>query len=209
MGDEQPARAGDDQSSERFPCSSRIFGLVTLVGLAVAFVLVTVDGLSVGHLAVLAAIVLIGLGSWLTMVRPFVHTYDDHILVRNALTDTLVPWHLVESVEVRQVLVIRTDDRAVHGLAVGRTARQQMREGRAGGRSGQGVKAAPAFGGDSVARIDYADFVAKRLDHLAAANRVRSQRLERLEKRWRPAEAIAVLGAAVAFAVLLVIVVAG
>lgn len=198
MGDEETAKSAEG-GSERFPCSSRVFGLVTLAGLAVVFVLVILDGVSLGHLAVLAAIVLLGLGTWLTMVRPSLQTHDDHVLVRNALTDTKVPWHLVESVEVRQVLVIRTDDRAVHGLAVGRTARQQLRQGRSGGR---GITAEPTFGGDSAARVDYADFVAKRLDHLASSNRGRSEGLD-LHKHWRSVEAIAVVGVAIAFGVLL------
>jgi hypothetical protein len=208
MGDEQRPRPGDDAATERFPCSSRIFGMVVLTALAVASVLVLMDGTSVVHWTVLAGIVLVGLGAWLTMVRPAVHAHDDHVLVRNALTDTKVPWHLIESVRVRQVLVIQTGDRAVHGLAAGRSARQQMRQERPGGRSGQSLMKASMFGGDSAARMDYADAVAQRIDHLAAKNRRKSEGLE-FDKRWRSAEALAVAGVAVAFAVLLTVAIAG
>jgi hypothetical protein len=209
MGDDGTAKAADKGPSERFPCSSRIFGLVTLLGLALVFVLVVLDGTSVERLTVLAAIVLIGLGTWLTMVRPSLHVYDDHVLIRNALTDTMVPWHLVESIEVRQVLVIRTEDRVVHGLAIGRTVRQQRRLDRGPtGSLGSPIQMASTFGGDSAARVDYADGVAQRLDHLASENRRRSEGLQ-LDKRWRSIETVALVGVAVAFVVLLVVAVAG
>lgn len=208
MGDQQPAGAGDDRPSERFPCSSQTFGLVTLAGLAVVFVLVLFDGRSLGHWTVVAAVVLIGLGTWLTMVRPAVHTHDDHVLVRNALTDTKVPWHLVESVDVRQVLVIRTADRVVHGIAIGLSARQQMRQNRQGG-SRPFMKPAAMLGGDSAARVDYVDFVAQRLDELSTANQARSRVLDRIDKRWRLIETGAVVAVLVAFAVLLAVVIAG
>src|SRR5919106_2437 len=126
---------------ERFPCTSRTAGVITLAALAVAVVLVLVDGVGLAHWAVVAALVLFGLGVWLTMVRPTVHVHEDHVLVRNALTDTAVPWHLVEGVEVRQVLVIRTDSQTVHGIAVGRTARQQLRK------RTQGTRPTPLSGG--------------------------------------------------------------
>lgn len=198
---------GDERPSERFPCSSRVFGLITLAGLVVVFALVIADGRSVGHAAVLAGIVLIGLGTWLTMVRPALHAHDDHILVRNALTDTKVPWHLVESVDVGQVLIIRTDDRVVQGLAVGRTVRQQLRPSRRGGGTGSDIKAASTFGGDSAARVDYADFVVSRIDELATANRTRSRELDGLDKQWRSAEVSAVLAATAVFGALIAIVI--
>ena len=206
MGDSGSARASDSQPSERFPCSSRVFGLISLGGLAIVAGLILWDGYSLGHWTVFAAVVVIGLATWLTMVRPTLHTHDDHVLVRNALTDTKVPWHLVESVEVRQVLVIRTGGGPVHGLAVGRTARQQLRQNRSGD-SGGSMKAAATFGGEPVARVDYADFVAQRLDHLAEVNRAKSLELEGLDKRWRSVESIAVAVSIIAFVVLLGIVI--
>jgi hypothetical protein len=131
MGDVSTNASGQtDGPLERFPCASRVMGLVSLVALAVAIGVVMTDGLSLGRAAALAGVVLLALAVWLTMVRPAVHLYRDHLMVRNALTDTSVPWHLVESVEVRQVLVIRTEERLVHGLAVGRSARKQMRSAR-------------------------------------------------------------------------------
>ncbi len=126
------ASRGTDGPLERFPCSSRVIGLISVVALAVAIVIVLTYGPSLARAAVLAGAVLLALGIWLTMVRPAVHLYRDHLLVRNALTDISIPWHLVEAVEVRQVLVIRTEERMVHGLAVGRSARKQMHAARRG-----------------------------------------------------------------------------
>ncbi|HYJ68120.1 MAG TPA: hypothetical protein VEX15_10720 [Nocardioidaceae bacterium] len=148
-----------DGPLERFPCASRVMGLISLVALAVAVLVVLSHGLSLGRGAALAGVVLLALGAWLTMVRPAVHLYRDHLLVRNAVTDIAVPWHLIESVEVRQVLVIRTQERTVHGLAVGRSARKQLRSARrdqrAGGAADSGISVStfigrvPFFGGSS------------------------------------------------------------
>jgi hypothetical protein len=206
-----------DGPLERFPCSSRVLGLVSLGGMAVAVVLVLTSGLSLVQTAVLAGVALFALGVWLTMVRPAVHLYRDHLLVRNALTDISVPWHLVESVEVRQVLVIRTEERMVHGLAVGRSARKQLRAGlhdrAAGSASGDsrpmstdpaGIGPAPVLGGKDVRYIDYADVVVHRIDNMADAHRRESERLTSVERRWRRAEAIAVAVVGVAFVGLVV-----
>lgn len=205
---------------ERFPSSSRVVGVVTLVALAVVVVLVLLDGVNLAHWAVVAAIVLFGLGVWLTMVRPTVHVHEDHVLVRNALTDTAVPWHLVRAVEVRQVLVIQTDTETVHGIAVGRSARQQLHKRGGGG----AARPSPLGGGLSVpdpdrglggesrqdpsgreVRGDYAELVAQRLDILAEKNRRRPIGLDGVDKQWRWPEAIAVLAAIVAFALLVLL----
>jgi hypothetical protein len=223
-----------DGPLERFPCSSRVIGLISVVALAVAVVVVLTSGLSVTRAAVLAGAVLLALGVWLTMVRPAVHLYRDHLLVRNALTDISIPWHLVEAVEVRQVLVIRTDERTVHGLAVGRSARKQIRAARdgrgAGSVGGSGLSTfigrvptsgsstdsqrtptdpgdkgpAPLFGGEDVRYIDYADAVAHRIDNMMDAHRRESKGLTSVDRRWRRWEALAVAAVAVAFVVLVV-----
>jgi hypothetical protein len=209
VSDPQPG--GASRPLERFPCSSRVYGVIALAVLAFLVALVLLDGFGLTHAAILAAFVLGGLAVWLTMIRPTVDLYKDHILVRNALTDVMVPWHLVESAEVRQVLVIRTAERDVHGIAIGRSARQQMRRGRAGSGSsplaGAGGGAAtsrmPVFGGEGDVRIDYADAVVSRIDNLSAANRRASERLTTVDKSWRRPEVIALIGVAVVFAVLL------
>jgi len=208
---------------ERFPCSSRTTGFVALTGLTVAIVFVVADGRSVGHWAVVAALVLLALGAWLTMVRPTVSAHDDHLLVRNALTDTTVPWHLVQSVEVRQVLVVRTEAHTVHGIAVGRSARQQLRQRRHGtggssvggglsGPDGPGMRGSDSGGSgsstDQERRGDYASMVAQRLSNLIAMNRRQSMQLPALDKQWRWPEVVAVVGVAVAFILLVVLAVA-
>jgi hypothetical protein len=209
---------GDGRPLERFPSSSRVVGIVTLVALAVAVVLILFDGVDLTHWAVVAALVLFGFGVWLTMVRPTVHVHEDHVLVRNALTDTAVPWHLVDGVEVRQVLVIRAGGETVHGIAVGRSARQQLR------RRTPGTRPSPLSGGLSTpdpasgasggsgqdpsgreVHGDYADLVAQRLDILAEKNRRRPAQLDAPEKQWRWLEVIAVAAAAVAFGLLLLL----
>jgi hypothetical protein len=199
-----------------------------LTGLAVAVVFVFLDGFNLAHWAVVTALVLLGLGVWLTMIRPSVNAHDDHILVRNALSDTTVPWHLVESVELRQVLVIRTEDKTVHGIAVGRTARQQLKQKRGGGSKssrspfsgggfgglggsigsggpagqiGSGPSGAPA----GLGSLDYGDLVVARLDNFASTNRERSMGRSALDRRWRWLEAAAVAAVAVVFVVLVVL----
>lgn len=205
---------------QRFPCSSRTTGFVALAGLAVAVVFVLIDGDNVAHWAVVTALVLLGLGVWLTMIRPAVNAHEDHVLVRNALSDTSVPWHLVESVELRQVLVIRTEDKTVHGIAVGRTARQQLKQRRQGSKSPKspfsggalgGIGGAVGSGGGASASpaglgsMDYADLVVARLDNFATTNRERSMGRSDLDRHWRWTEAAAVVAVAVVFVVLVVL----
>jgi lysylphosphatidylglycerol synthetase-like protein (DUF2156 family) len=209
---------GDDRPLERFPSSSRVVGIVTLVALVVVVVLVLFDGVDLTHWAVVAAVVLFGLGVWLTMVRPTVHVHEDHVLVRNALTDTAVPWHLVEGVEVRQVLVIRAGAETVHGIAVGRSARQQLRK------RSPGTRPSPLSGGLSTpdpeggvtgessrdpagrgVHGDYADLVAQRLGNLAEKHRRRPTELDAPDKQWRWPEVIAVAGVAITFALLVLL----
>jgi hypothetical protein len=174
-----------------------------MAALAAAIVFVIVDGVDLAHWAVVAALVLLGLGAWLTMVRPAVLAHDDHVLVRNALSDTAVPWHLVQSVEARQVLVIRTGDKTVHGLAVGRTTRQQLMQ-----RRGAGSTPTSGAAGAAETNRNYADMVALRLDSLASTQREQSTDLAALDKRWRWAEVAVVAGVAVAFVVLVILAVA-
>lgn len=214
VSDPQPDSSG--RPVERFPSSSRVFGLVTLAALAVVVVVVLVDDFGLTRVAIVAGVVLFGVGVWLTMVRPAVDLHKDHVLVRNALTDFMVPWHLIESVDVRQVLVIRTGERVVRGTAVGRSARQQLRRSRSGDGAGPVAAAggaatthgAPVFGGQGVVRVDYADVVAQRIDALVPAYRRDSERLSAVTKRWRRLEVAAVVGVTVAFGLLLTLAIA-
>lgn len=207
----------DDRLLERFPCSSRVTGWIVLVGLAVAGALVLYDGFNLAHAAALAALLLFGLGVWLTMVRPMVVLHRDHVLLRNALTDIAVPWDRVESVEVRQVLVIWTEEGRVTSLVAGRSPRRQLlhRRGGAGpglaGAGGEAVSAyrSPAFGGKQDVRVDYADAVARRIDDRATTHRQTAGDPSGIHTRWRRVESLAVIGVAVAFGVLLALVIAG
>lgn len=161
---ESRAEAGSrSRPEETFASPGAGFGWFGVV-VVVAFVsLVLSDGRSVGHLAFVAGFALFAAVVVSVNIRPRLHLYPEHLLVRNALTDVWVPWASIELVEVRQVMEIDVGDDVVRALAFGRTIRQQRRH--AMNAKGPTVRAAEQ--GSDLQGVDYTDFVASRLTDLA------------------------------------------
>jgi len=144
---------------EKFSSPSAGFGWFGVVVAAAIVGLVLSDGRSVGHLAFVAGFLLFAAVIVSVNVRPSLHLYAEHLLVRNALTDVRVPWASIEMIEVRQVMEIDVGDHVVRALAFGRTLRQQ----RSHAISRRGTSVSTAGSGRALQGVDYTDFVASKL----------------------------------------------
>lgn len=152
---------------ERFrPTSGRVSGWLTIAIAAVVAVL-GLAYLDVGFpLPVVTAAVLVGVLAWAAMVRPALWVRDREVLVlRNMLETVEVRLAAVEEMALRQVLVLRADDRRWVSTVVGRTWRRSLTAGR---RKGRGA------GAESAGTMVYADFVEERLRHLVDEARDRA-----------------------------------
>ncbi|MGI8675749.1 MAG: hypothetical protein ACR2JT_02325 [Nocardioidaceae bacterium] len=204
---------GDGDLIEKFqPSAGRWFGVVGIGVLCVLAVLLVADHRSAGTVATAVGFVLFALTMWVSMVRPTVHAYTDHLLVRNLVSDVVVPWHLIRDAEVRQTLRVYSRDRVVNAVAVGRTVRQQVRASRPGlgvGTSfGMGRSQAalgPVRTAENQHSVAYQDFVAERIMLLAGLQKEASRHHPSVVRRWAYVEIAALIGVAVAFVIVLVI----
>lgn len=176
---------------ERFaPTSGRWLGVATLALLGVVAGFVLAGGQIMARLGLLVGLAVAALVCWVVLVRPTVHAREDHLLLRNLLRDTEVPWHLVEHVSAAQTLRVTVGDRVHHGVAVGRSARADMRAQR--NRSGQQSPASPH------PSPDYLDHVVDRITRLATEQAAASADRPGVTHRWARVELFLALVLAVA-----------
>ena len=158
---------------ERFkPTAGRWWGVIGLAMVAFVVVAVVSSGVDAPTLAVAAGAALLGWATYAALVRPTVHAYEDHLLLRNALTDVRLPWRKISDVDVRQTLCVYTGADKHHGIAVGKSARYLMR----GEKRQQSLMstpqeekfaAKPTMTGSDVTGMHYADYVQVRIESLA------------------------------------------
>ena len=189
--------ASSSRVLERFaPSGLRVLGQAGLAALGV-WIGVTLAGGDVGEsLDMLVILAALALFSWVALVRPTVHAYEDHLLLRNLLRDIEVPWHLVDSVWVSQTLRVEADDRMWHGVAISRSARTELRSQRSGGGGGEATAASQVYA------PEYTDHIADRIRHLASEHAEVSRRRPHVTRRWARAE-LALIGLLAAAAVAL------
>ena len=203
-----------DPGVERFkPTVGYWLGVVGIVGLVVAAVLTIYTSRSLAAVATVFALLWCALVVWVSLVRPAVHAYSDHLLLRNMLRDTEVPWHLVDDVAIRQTTRVYVDDRVHHGIALGRSTRSMMQANlppRGAGAARffglQGVQdqaKKPTLMGIDVTAMHYADFVEIRLMELAKERAEASRQRNAVARLWVRAEATALVVLGVVTAVLI------
>ena len=199
---------------ERFsPTVGRWMGVFGVSGLLLAALLTVWLGQSAA--AVVACVVLLwgALVVHIALVRPTVHAYDDHLLLRNMLRDVEVPWHLIDDVAVRQTTQVYVGAQVHHGIAIGRSVRQMVKEHHrerldsSGGLLGMGRLAALAdqrtLEHSASTAASYPTYVETRLAELAGQQTVASRDRERVLRRWALLEAGALAVATAAMLVLL------
>jgi hypothetical protein len=202
---------------ERFkPTAGYWLGVVGIVGLVLAAAMTIYVSRSTAAVATVLAMLWCALVVWVALVRPAVHAHGDHLLLRNMLRDTEVPWHLVDDVAVRQTTRVYVDDRVHHGIALGRSTRSMMKQSLpSGGGSGaarllglhaiQDQANKPTLMGIDVSAMHYADFVEIRLMELAKERAEASRKRPIVDRRWVRLEAtsLVVLGVVTAIVIAL------
>ncbi|MGH3359161.1 MAG: hypothetical protein ACRDO7_10190 [Nocardioidaceae bacterium] len=175
---------------ERFkPTIGRWWGVVGLAMVAFVMAAVISSGTDPATLAVATGALFVGWATYAALVRPTIHAYDDHLLLRNALSDLRLPWKLITDVDVKQTTCVYTGAERHHGIAIGKSARYLIRgENRA--RSLNQTRAQDEFGsrptltGSDVTGMHYADYVVIRIDSLRKDQPPRSDGLAGVEKHW-------------------------
>jgi hypothetical protein len=154
---------------------------------------------------------------WMSLVRPAVHAHRDHLLVRNMLSDTEIPWHLIDDVSVRQTTRVYVADTVYHGIGMGRSTRSIMMDNlgrsprRGGGSVGLGGRALPEpeqpRSGTRAAldQVRFPDFVEARLVELANERADASRARPTVRTRWARVEATAFVVLTVVAAALVVL----
>jgi hypothetical protein len=175
-------------------------------------------GLIMGSLAVIAALVVVGIAvadpggvpaevaagavllgvlGWATMLWPRLSVTTDDLVMRNVLEEVRVPLAAIESLAVRQVLAVRAGEKRYVSTAAGRSWRKAM------------VGDKPSTRKDAdlpITEVDYVDYIEQeirdRMERARAAAGIRMLSDEQLvlaagvrrEPAWLP---IALIGASV------------
>jgi hypothetical protein len=137
---------------QTFSSPHRPMGWFGLALAAALLVLTFVEGTGLGNWALASAVVLFGAVIAVVYIRPGLVLHEDHLLVRNALSDVVIPWPAIETIGVRHVMEVDVGDRVVRALAFGRTLRQQRRHAAATAKVGE---------------MDYTEFVVDRVRTVA------------------------------------------
>lgn len=155
--------------------------------IALIVIAVVSSGSDPATLAVALGACLIGWATYAALVRPTVHAYEDHLLLRNALTDVRLPWRKITDVDVKQTLCIYTGIDKHLGIAIGKSARYLLR-GQKRAQSLTVSKAQDDFGsrptmeGSDVTGMHYADYVVVRID--ALSKQQKKEGLDDVERTW-------------------------
>ncbi|CAN5437012.1 hypothetical protein BH11ACT8_BH11ACT8_10850 [soil metagenome] len=127
--------------------SGKVMGIITVSVAVVAAALALFDH-SGGRPAyeVVCLAVFFGTLGWAAMLRPTITVGREDLVLRNMLETVTIPLAAVESVTVRQVLVIRAGEKKITSSAIGRSRRQITRDARPAG-SGSGFGSLFQLGG--------------------------------------------------------------
>ncbi len=171
MPDRPPSPTSSEPTHAFKPSNGLAMGFLGIAAAVFVIVLAAVTernivGLRVGLLAAV-----VGVLSWMVLLRPRVRVYSDTLLLRNMASDTVLPLARVQTVLVRHTLNVWVDERRYSCAGIGRTSRSMMRASRGGG-SGPG------------AGLDYVSFVETTIDDLARAARRDHQPEPAVQRRW-------------------------
>lgn len=203
--------ATDPSLVERFkPTIGRWWGLLGLVMMTFVVVAILTSGSDPATLAVAAGAALIGWATYAALVRPTIHAYDDHLLLRNALSDLRLPWREITDVDIKQTTRVYTGAERHHGVAIGKSARFLLRgEKRARSltmsKQQEDFASTPTLEGSDVTGMHYADYVAIRIESLRRDQRSKRDGLSAIEKQWAWPTVGAGLLLGVVFVVLIVL----
>jgi hypothetical protein len=167
--------------------SGHLLGWLGIVGFALLAVESASGSRSLPGLAACAGSVWAATVMWVGLVRPRVLAYGDRLLLRGALRDTVVPWHLVDGVAVRLTLRLHVGDEVLQTGAVSRSARTLAQGGsrtRSSGPALAGVVDRMSAAGPDHTTVDYPQFVETRLRELASRRAGASRSRATVQRSW-------------------------
>ncbi|CAN5359093.1 hypothetical protein BH09ACT12_BH09ACT12_24830 [soil metagenome] len=156
---------------QRFSVSSaRVFGVLAVAtGVGMIVLILAQSGSDPSYLAI-ALIVFFGALAWAALLRPRLELDASQLVIRNMLSTDTLPLGAIESVAVRQVLVVVAGGKRYASPAVGRTRRQLHKDGRqstGGGSHGGMMGFVPSFPSSpeqpETAKTSYGLFVEERI----------------------------------------------
>ncbi len=183
--------------TQRFSATSgRVFGVIGVAVAGATALAALLDTRGEPSYATAALAVFFGALVWAAMLRPRVDLDASSIVMRNMFETVTLPLVAVESVAVRQVLVVFAGGKRYTSSAIGRSRRQLFRDGRqgGGGSSTQGIGLVPAMPAapekPATAATSYGLFVEERLRSRVSDSLARSGIKPRSEEQARLAEGI-------------------
>jgi hypothetical protein len=174
--DRSTERLAGQQPVERFKPTTGAFvgwsGLVVALG-TVVYVVVqehSVLGVRLATAGLFAAVVI-----WVTQLRPRVTAYDDALLMHGTVSDTRIPYVLVDEVSMAQTLNVWVGRKRYVCVGIGRSVGFEMRQ-RVRSQSGNTLFGSRAYTftgrpeiGGTERRTSYQSFVLDRITDLVAA----------------------------------------
>lgn len=203
---------------QRFSVTSgRVVGVLAVATAAGVVVATVLDAQGRPSYLTIALAVFFGAAAWAAMLRPRVELDESRLVLRNMLETVALPLEAIESVAVRQVLVVFAGDKRYTSSAVGRTRRQLHRDGRPTSSPGGMMGILPALPSTpekpETAKSSYGLFVEERIrsrvsDALARQGvKARSPEQARftdgIERRPAYVELVVLAGSLLAFVALL------
>ncbi|TNM40494.1 hypothetical protein FHP29_10635 [Nocardioides albidus] len=116
---------------ERYSSGGLVMGIVGLVLLAAVMIYGIADPEAGFAPWAYPFCLLLGVLTWMVMIRPAVRLHGDEIELRNPLHTRWVPFAVITSVEIAQVTILRSGEERYVGSGFGRTRRTIRSDSRA------------------------------------------------------------------------------
>ena len=123
-----PTTARGPRPVQRFkPTSGTIVGYAGLVLAAATLVYVVVDVRSVVGLRIGLGAVFFGLVVWVTQLRPRATAYHHHVVLKNSVRDSHVPFVDVDEITLGQTLNLWVDGQRYTCIGIGQSIREEIK----------------------------------------------------------------------------------
>ncbi|MEQ7126273.1 hypothetical protein ABN034_17310 [Actinopolymorpha sp. B11F2] len=103
------------------PTAGRVLGVLTLAIGAVILVDIVLEWRTWDGFTAATVVIAVSAVVWLALVRPCVVAYEEALVLRNILSDTWIPWHLIESVAIAPVLQVKVAGAEHRSVAIALT----------------------------------------------------------------------------------------
>jgi hypothetical protein len=103
------------------PTAGRVLGILTLAIGAVILADIVLEWRTWDGFTAATIVIAVGAVVWLALVRPCVVAYEEALVLRNILSDTWIPWHLIDSATIAPVLEVKAAGEHHRSVAIALT----------------------------------------------------------------------------------------